>query len=232
VIQGSPHIVYSGNIQGRDIGETGSRGCQVVTVDMARRPTVHFVPLDDVRWERLEVPLEGMDASSTVDDVVAAVVRRLESSIPEEGRLLACRVELTGVTPLHRRLKSRRGTVRDDILAVIDSQFDARICLEQVEVRTSDPDAVPAGPGPWPPRALTLLEEEFRRLEDLPFDTLLEEQADLRRLFDELRILDSLHPRRCESLQEADRLRAFVAESREVLGAEIGEAGERGGDEE
>lgn len=231
VIHTAPHIVYSGNIQGRDIGETGPRGCQVVTVDEARRPTVHFVPLDDVRWERVEVSMADIEGSS-VDEVVAAVVSRLESNLPEEGRLLACRIEITGATTLHLRLKSLRGTVRDDILAVLGSQFDARICLEQVEVNTIDPDAVEPGPGPLPPRAIELLEEEFRRLENLPADALLDDEEDLRKLFDELRILDRLHPGRCEEIQKPDRWAAVVRESRDVLGTEIGELGDReGGDE-
>ena len=55
VVQSAPHIVYSGNIQGRDIGETGPRGCYVVTVDGGRNVAPHFVELDDVRWERIEV---------------------------------------------------------------------------------------------------------------------------------------------------------------------------------
>lgn len=223
VIQESPHIVYSGNIQGRDIGETGPRGCQVVTVDGARRSTVHFVALDDVRWDRVGLSVDDIDADS-VDDIVDAVVSLLESKLPEEGRLLACRIAITGATPLHRRLKIRRGTLRDDLLTVLGSQFDSRICVEQVEVNTSDPDAVERGPGPLPPRAIALLEEELRRLENQPADSLLDGEDDLRKLFNELRILDSLRPGRCDEIREPDRWVAIVKEARELLEAEIGEA--------
>jgi len=231
VIHTAPHIVYSGNIQGRDIGETGQRGCQVVTVDAARQPTVHFVALDDVRWDRIELSVDDIDADS-VDDIVAAVVSLLESKVPEEGRLLACRITLTGATPLHRRLKIRRGTLRDDLLTVIGSQFDSRICVEQVVVNTTDPDAVEPGPGPLPPRAVELLEEELRRLVNQPADALLDDEEDLRKLFNELRILDSLHPRRGDEIREPDRWMAIVNEARDLLKAEIGAAGDgEGGDE-
>lgn len=224
VIQASPHIVYAGNIQGRDIGETGPRGCQVVTVDAARRPTVHFVPLDDVRWDRVELSVADIDSDS-VDDVVAAVVSRLESSLPEEGRLLACRITLTGATPLHRRLKNRRGTLRDDLLTVLGSQFESPICVEQVEVNTTDPDAVDPGSGPLPPRAIELLEEELRKLEAQPADALLDDEGDLRKLFSELRILESLHPRRCDEIREPGRWMTIVQEARDLLKAELVEAG-------
>lgn len=229
-IQVSPRIVYAGNIQGRDIGETGPRGCQVVTVDAARQSTVHFVALDDVRWDRIELSVADIDADS-VDDIVAAIVALLESKLPEEGRLLACRITLTGATPLHRRLKIRRGTLRDDLLTVLGSQFDSRICVEQVVVNTTDPDAVEPGPGPLPPRAIELLEEELRRLENQPADALLDDEDDLRKLFNDLRVLDSLHPRRGDEIREPDRWTAIVKEARDLLKAEIGEAGDgEGGD--
>lgn len=231
VVQTDPHIVYSGNIQGRDIGETGPRGCQVVTVDSARRPSVHFVPLDDVRWERIQVPVDGHDAQ-TVDDVVATVIDVLESRLPDDDRLLACRVVLTGATPLHRRLFSRRGSLRDEVAAVIDSQVDGRICIEQVVVQTTDPDAAPPADGAMPPRAVALLDEEFQRLRTLGVDSLLAEDPELRKLFNELRVLDSIQSGRRDSIQAADRWATFIAEASEVLNAEIGEATDDGEDDQ
>jgi hypothetical protein len=104
--------------------------------------------------------------------------------------------------------------------------------VEQVVVNTTDPDAVEPGPGPLPPRAIELLEEELRRLENQPADALLDDQEDLRKLFNELRILDSLHPRRGDEIREPDRWMAIVNEARDLLKAEICEAGDgEGGDE-
>ena len=111
IVRTSPHVVYSGNIQGRGVDETGPRGCYVVTVDAARRPEPHFVPLDDVRWARVAVPLDRDDVV-TLDDVVSLVVDGLSAALPADGALLAARVLLTGSTPLHRRLVSRRGSSR------------------------------------------------------------------------------------------------------------------------
>jgi len=230
VIQTEPHIVYSGNIQGRDIGETGPRGCFVVTVDGNRRPAHHFVPLDDLRWERIEVSIDDFDAD-TADEVVAAVVSRLEASLPGDDRLLACRVVLNGATPLHRRLLSRRGSLRDEIATVTASQLEGRICLEEVVVRTTEVDAAPPSPDGVPQRAIAMLDEEFRRLRELGCDALLGNEADLRKLFDNLSVLDSVHPRRRDELQSTDVWMAMIEEARALLEAELGAAAGDGGQE-
>lgn len=220
VVQRDPPIVYSGNIQGRDIGETGPRGCFVVSVDQQRNPTPHFVPLDDVRWERIEVALDTLEADTT-DDVIAAVTAAIEERIPSDDRLLACRVVLTGETPLHRNLVSSRGPLREEVATVAGSQLE-RVCLEEVSLETSDPDAAREGHSDVPSRALTHLHDEFKQLEASPIDTLLEDVSELKKLFDDIRVLDSLQCDRRNDLRSAETWTAFVAEARELLEAELG----------
>jgi DNA repair exonuclease SbcCD nuclease subunit/transcriptional regulator with XRE-family HTH domain len=221
IIQTDPHIVFSGNIQGRDIGEPGPRGCFVVTVDADRRPSPHFVSLDDVRWETIEVSLQEMDAD-TIDDVVATVVNRLEAGLPDEDRLLACRVRLIGATPLHGRLLSRRGSLKDEVALVSGSQLDGRVCLEKVVVHTTDPDTATPSPDGVPQRAVAMLDEEFQRLGETGSDALLADVADLRRLFDTLSVLDSMNPGRRDSLQASNNWTAVINEARALLAAELG----------
>ena len=84
----------------------------------------------------------------------------------------------------------------------------------------------PLTSNPLPPRAVELLEEEIRRLENQPADSLLDDEDDLRKLFNELRILDSLHPRRGDEIREPGRWTAIVKEARDLLKAEIGETGD------
>lgn len=219
VVQTAPHIVFSGNIQGRDIGETGPRGCYVVTVDRARRPTPWFIALDDVRWERLEVAVESF-APATVDDVVDGVVTAIEKSRPGDDRLLACRVALQGQTPLHRQLFSRRDSLRDEIAATAASLLE-RVCLEKVEVKTSLPDSTPRPPAEDAGRAISLLAQEFERLESTPPEQLLEEVPELKKLFNGLRALDSVQAGQRDTLQSSDCWATFIAEARQLLEAEL-----------
>ncbi|MDQ2689853.1 MAG: DNA repair exonuclease, partial [Chloroflexota bacterium] len=55
-----PPAYYCGIPQGRDPGELGARGCYVVEVDAARRVTPSFVATDLVRWQPIDVPIDGM----------------------------------------------------------------------------------------------------------------------------------------------------------------------------
>jgi len=219
VVQTTPHIVYSGNIQGRDIGETGERGCFVVTVDHARKPSPHFVALDDVRWKRIELAMEAIDAENP-DQVVEVAIEAIQAEIPSEERLLACRVVLTGETPLHAQLVSRRGSLREEVATSAGSQLE-RVCLEEVTVETTDPESaarVPEADG----RAIALLGEEFARLEATAITTLLDESPDLKKLFDDLLPLDSLQAGRRSELQQPESWQEFVNEARQLLEAELG----------
>jgi exonuclease SbcD len=219
VVQTTPHIVYSGNIQGRDIGETGERGCFVVTVDHARKPSPYFVALDDVRWKRIELAMEAIDAENP-DQVVEAAIEAIQAEIPSDERLLACRVVLTGETPLHAQLVSRRGSLREEVATSAGSQLE-RVCLEEVTVETTDPESVaqvPEADG----RAIALLGEEFARLEATAITTLLEESPDLKKLFDDLLPLDSLQAGRRSELQQPESWQEFVNEARQLLEAELG----------
>jgi exonuclease SbcD len=219
VVQSEPHIVYSGNIQGRDIGETGPRGCYVVTVDAARKPTVHFVDLDDVRWERIEVDL-GVINANTEDDVVAAAIDAIEARIPADERLLACRVVLTGETPLHRRLITRRGSLRESVAESAGSQLE-RVCVEQIAAETSDPQTTPQPHADVPGRARDLLEDEFRKLQSANVDAVLGDVPELKKLFDDLRLIDSVKTGQRSDLQAPNAWAEFVAEARNQLAAEL-----------
>lgn len=114
-----PAIVYAGNTQGRDMQETGPRGCYVVRVDGARDIDAEFVPLDTVRWEQSEVRI---DSARTMDDVLLAIDQKIsELRAGSNGRPVVCRLGLTGRGPVHDEL-ARDGAV-DDLLAHLRDGF-------------------------------------------------------------------------------------------------------------
>ncbi len=103
VLNERPYVVFPGNLQGRHIRETGPKGATLVTVEQGEIAELEFRACDLVRWAELTVPLE--DAAS-----LGAVIDRLRDAVERavaeqaEGRLLACRLLLTGRSALHGQL--------------------------------------------------------------------------------------------------------------------------------
>ena len=100
LLPGGAVAVYPGNPQGRHVHEPGERGCVLVAVEdgVTRR---QFVPVDRVRWHRLEVALTGLGA---LDGLVAAALERVDAECSAELEGHAVRLTLTGRGPLHREL--------------------------------------------------------------------------------------------------------------------------------
>ena len=99
-LPGGAVAVYPGNPQGRHVNEPGERGCVLVEVEEGRTRR-RFVPVDRVRWHRLEVSLTGLGA---LEALVGAVTEQVDASCAEELEGHAVRLTLTGRGPLHREL--------------------------------------------------------------------------------------------------------------------------------
>jgi len=103
VLNEHPHVVFPGNLQGRHIRETGPKGAHLVTVE--DRQVADFTSLfpDVVRWAHLPV---GVETCERAADVVDRVRQAVEEAVAAgtDGRLLACRIELTGKTGFHAEL--------------------------------------------------------------------------------------------------------------------------------
>lgn len=104
VLHTRPHIVFCGNLQGRHIRETGAKGAQLVTVTEGAIDDMAELSADVVRWAHLAVTVTGC---SRLGDVVDRMRSSLEDAVRDaDGRLIACRVELTGTTALHAELQA------------------------------------------------------------------------------------------------------------------------------
>ena len=103
ILHERPHVIFPGNLQGRHIRETGPKGAYLVTVENGELTEALPVPGDVVRWVRLSVPVDGCTRlTETVDRVRVAIEKAVAHDA--EGRLLACRIELTGRTEIHDSL--------------------------------------------------------------------------------------------------------------------------------
>ncbi|WP_127497066.1 metallophosphoesterase family protein [Paenibacillus glycanilyticus] len=102
VLHEYPHVVYSGNIQGRNPRETGPKGCYLVEVSTSRAVELTFIPLDDIRW---------LDAALSINDLHTEqeLLQRLEEQAEQlaaqgDGRFVMARLTLEGQGPLHPKL--------------------------------------------------------------------------------------------------------------------------------
>ena len=119
-----PHIVYPGNLQGRSPkpSEQGAKGAVIVDVD-GKVATPRFIPLDTVRFDSVEVSIEGLD----LDDLEQALVDAATAcQVAADDRPLIVRGRVVGHGDLH------------DELASVERRSEVLLRLRDLE-RNSDP---------------------------------------------------------------------------------------------
>ena len=100
--QRDPAVVYPGNPQGRDFGETGARGCYLVEMERDNPPKMQFVPTQMIRFEELEVDLSDTQNLSDLPDAIDEALFNLTDYQPNTSYIL--RIVFTGRTSLHTNL--------------------------------------------------------------------------------------------------------------------------------
>lgn len=136
IISEKPWIVFAGNCQGRHARETGPRGCRLVTVnDDLEVETAHWHALDVVRWQSLEVELDG---ANTETEALQRIRESISDSVSEaEGRLVATRITLTGATPLNGPLHRDCQHLRAEVLAIAQDFGEESVWIERIKTATS-----------------------------------------------------------------------------------------------
>ena len=131
-----PHIVFPGNLQGRNIREKGAKGAVLVSVADGTLVNVERVIVDRARWEELIVDVTGKTSDDAIIKFVEEAVRPLGAIATE--RLVALRIKLIGATSVHRQLVARREQLADEILAACHRVHND-IWLEKLEINTQAP---------------------------------------------------------------------------------------------
>jgi DNA repair exonuclease SbcCD nuclease subunit len=116
-----PYAVYSGNIQGLNITESGPKGCYLVDVHSDRSLTLSFQVLDGVRWSSVEADIAGISSLDGLEEAVLAAVEAEREAAGDRG--LICRVVLCGRGPLHGSLSSDES--QDELLQRLREQYAA-----------------------------------------------------------------------------------------------------------
>ena len=109
----SPMVVYPGNTQGRHPNERGPRGVYLVEVeDQGAQATIspEFVATDSVRWEQVDLQIDGIEDDGALFDRLAELVDDLVTQA--DDRHLVYRVRVEGRGPVHESL-ARSGSIED-----------------------------------------------------------------------------------------------------------------------
>jgi exonuclease SbcD len=130
-----PAIMYCGNPQGRDFGETGKKGCLLVTLEEGRKPVTEFLPTQLIRFEIVEVDLGGAERINQIPERLNTAITAIEGY--EDGAAYILRVRISGRTPLHDRLKQPE-EVEELMLRYNEEQSSAGrfTLIDRIEVAT------------------------------------------------------------------------------------------------
>lgn len=171
---GAAMVLYPGSPQAMDPGEPGLHGPWLAEIDGGGRFSARQLPLATVRYEAIEVDVEGVETAGELHGrVVDAVRGALERVEVEAGplRWLSLRLRLVGRTPLHRRLLEGRLDVAAELAL---EQGEITAIVEQVEPATRPPlDLADLARGEDPPGVLA------RLIRNLDADSLDESQRRL-----------------------------------------------------
>ncbi|MCC7414266.1 MAG: DNA repair exonuclease [Gammaproteobacteria bacterium] len=140
IVATDPWIVFPGNLQGRHIRETGSKGCERVSVEDGVITTAH-VPLDVLRWATIEIDIaELADLDALLDVAATATQRKLAAA---EGRPLAVRFLVTGAGALHDTLAARPEHIREQLRSVAIAVSNGLVWVEKVRIDVRTPLDLP-----------------------------------------------------------------------------------------
>jgi DNA repair exonuclease SbcCD nuclease subunit len=140
---GPTTVVFPGNLQGRNIRETGVHGAVMVHVDEGAPLRVERLALDVLRWALLSVDVSGV---ASLEDVVRKVGLALEALMLDSDASLplAVRVQLEGRTPVHGELFGREHQLRAEVIGQVVALNPERLWLEKVRIATRAPDDIQA----------------------------------------------------------------------------------------
>jgi DNA repair exonuclease SbcCD nuclease subunit len=143
VLHERPHVVFCGNLQGRHIRESGPKGASVITVEDGQVEEISRLHVDVVRWTHLLVPVDQCLAAA---DTVDLIRQAIEDAVVREsgGRLLTCRVELTGRTALHGELLASAEHLLAETRAAALALGEEIAWIERLIIATDGPEAAAA----------------------------------------------------------------------------------------
>jgi len=134
VVLSDPAIVFPGNLQGRNIRETGPKGAVLVEVLDNAIARITPIVLDVVRWARVEADCSDLTEASELHNAVRIQLASAHSR-EADGRPLIIRLSLAGTTDLDATLRDGQAALREEIRALAAAVSDD-LWLEKLVIET------------------------------------------------------------------------------------------------
>ncbi len=137
ILSEKPWVVYPGNTQGRSMREQGERGCRLVTVENGKVASCAFIPLEDVRWQRLSFDVRGFRSLVLLKDALISFIR--QESDQKENQVLLCRIELTGEAEEEMSINTSLADTLCEELRYFSAGKKLPVWIQEVEDKTVKP---------------------------------------------------------------------------------------------
>lgn len=138
VLYTHPHVVFPGNLQGRNIRECGRKGAVLVKVQDGEVAGVTRLMVDQIRWAEVSVKLTGIDNDADANDLLRKRIQEAVDAVG--GPPVIFRMTVSGSTGLHKAIHSKPGWLKDEVLAAA-SYCSESVWLESMEINPSEPVA-------------------------------------------------------------------------------------------
>ncbi len=132
ILETSPYIVYSGNIQGRHIHERGPKGCCIVS-RLDGDLEIEFKSLASLIWERVNINLSNITQEREVKAALAQVLTEKYAKQMRAGFLFIFRIHLTGFLKPDHTLNLSQEYLESQIHSWIQDFSENMGRLEKVE---------------------------------------------------------------------------------------------------
>ncbi len=130
-----PAIAYPGNPQGRDFGETGSRGSLIVELELGKPPAIRFINTADMILDYHTINIEGIENQ---EDLLRIINREIDKKSNAYGnRSMILRLILSGRTTLHSMLKDP--AIQTELLDIANEQLtdeDPFCRIDRLQIQT------------------------------------------------------------------------------------------------
>lgn len=131
IVHRDPWVAFAGNTQGRHIGETGARGCLLVTAEAEHVRSIEQRPLDVMRWRHCQVDVSGaVDEDMILDLVNKALLTEGNTWNGPE----AVRLEISGLSPRYITGHGYTERMVNELRVIACSEFAGRLWLEKVKI--------------------------------------------------------------------------------------------------
>ncbi|MGD9678658.1 MAG: exonuclease SbcCD subunit D [Vulcanibacillus sp.] len=130
----APTIVYSGNPQGRNIKETGLKGCLLVEVDKSNISSIKWLTTSRITWEQFDIDISETES---YDQLVNVIESKLEKLLFNSEFPLIVRINVLGRSDLHFELhKDDKLEEIQEILNKLYSNQSKWLLVESIKLNT------------------------------------------------------------------------------------------------